>query len=525
MRIIMHECAYCRQIYEYFFKQGNIVSKNRFSLDDNLNIFRKFAVAFSLTVMKKGLNTFLLVLLVVLMLVGMHWLPPFSIGGEGLRQVDLLADVQADSVETTDNKDEKPAEPVFVAYEDTVPEGMTPIEDYRDSLGQCREMDAFYAALDSAGHRTVRIAYFGDSFIEGDILTAALREQLQSEYGGRGVGFVDIQSAIAGFRTTVVGMSRGWQEHCAIGSGSTGFNKNLQGINGRYYIPAPYASIDMRCQSRVYAEHLDTVQRAIVYFTPSDGLTMRCSVNGTDMGEIYTAPDSAENTVEALMLKGKIGRINVGVNGQGRFYGIALEGNKGIVLDCFSMRGSSGYHIGTVPEKTLQRFRELRKYDLIVLHFGLNMASPTVRTYEPFKRKFKECVEVYRRLFPDASLLLVSMNDRDVRESDGKFHTMKGVLDLVETQRTIAQDEHIAFWNLQQAMGGEGSMARLQQEGKANRDYTHINFKGGEVLGKIFFDVLQNGKLNYDLRLKRNAVHPRTITVDNEGKLTEETEE
>ena len=40
--------------------------------------------------------------------------------------------------------------------------------------------------------RPVRIAYFGDSFIEADILTADLREMLQQKYGGCGVGFVDV---------------------------------------------------------------------------------------------------------------------------------------------------------------------------------------------------------------------------------------------------------------------------------------------------------------------------------------------
>ncbi len=32
--------------------------------------------------------------------------------------------------------------------------------------------------------RPVRIAYFGDSFIEADIFTADLREMLQQEFGG-----------------------------------------------------------------------------------------------------------------------------------------------------------------------------------------------------------------------------------------------------------------------------------------------------------------------------------------------------
>ena len=136
------------------------------------------------------------------------------------------------------------------------------------------------------------------------------------------------------------------------------------------------------------------------------------------------------------------------------------------------------------------------------MHFGLNMASPSVKTYVPYQNRFKQCIELYKRIFPKASFLLVSMNDRDVRGADGQFHTMDGVLQLVEAQRQMAEDEDIAFWNLQEAMGGEGSMARLQQEGKANRDYTHINFRGGEVLGKLFFDFLQEEKRKYDGKIE-----------------------
>ena len=46
---------------------------------------------------------------------------------------------------------------------------------------------AFYDTLLYA-RRPVRIAVLGDSFIEGDILTADLREKLQQAYGGGGAG-------------------------------------------------------------------------------------------------------------------------------------------------------------------------------------------------------------------------------------------------------------------------------------------------------------------------------------------------
>ena len=43
-------------------------------------------------------------------------------------------------------------------------------------------MGSFYAALNNSGNKPVRIAVFGDSFIEADILTVNLREMFQKKY-------------------------------------------------------------------------------------------------------------------------------------------------------------------------------------------------------------------------------------------------------------------------------------------------------------------------------------------------------
>ena len=72
------------------------------------------------------------------------------------------------------------------AFVDTCRSGMTCIEDYSDST--LRGMTPFYRALDelAAKPRPVRIAYFGDSFIEADILTADLRAMLRNVMAAAG---------------------------------------------------------------------------------------------------------------------------------------------------------------------------------------------------------------------------------------------------------------------------------------------------------------------------------------------------
>ena len=58
--------------------------------------------------------------------------------------------------------------------------------------------------------RPVRIAFLGDSFVEGDILTADLRERLQSAYSGGGAEFAPMASPLTAFRRTVKTQSKGW---------------------------------------------------------------------------------------------------------------------------------------------------------------------------------------------------------------------------------------------------------------------------------------------------------------------------
>lgn len=467
----------------------------------------------------KANKTFLLILMVVAALVGLYFVPQMSVGKTDLRKVCIWSDVSGDegaqSAANGLNQEDAPAvQPLYKARPDFIPEGMIPIEEIADSMGYNREMDRFYAALDSADSRIVRIAYFGDSFIEGDILSASLRDLLQEKFGGRGVGFVDIHSPNAGFRTTVMEFSEGWDEYTAVDPKERGFDPKLQGINGRYFIPQGTASITMRGQQRVYAEHLDTMYSATLYFTPdSIEPQIEYSINKGEYKPLEPRGSYAEYALDedtdavqskspliARTVNAKFGRINMKVNGGGRYYGLALEGRKGIVLDNFSMRGSVGYHLGMMPMKTLKRFAKLRPYDLIILHYGLNMASPTTRTYKPYCDKFKDCINRIRKAYPQASILLVSISNRDNRTVSGEYATLKGVQELVTAQQEMAKEKKIAFWNLQQAMGGSGSMVKMQQQGQANRDFAHINFQGGKVLGKLFFDVLMNGKMNYDRR-------------------------
>ena len=183
-------------------------------------------------------NTFFLTLIVFSMLTAMFYLPRTTINGTDLRRVNIMSDIQqrnkegkviaevrADSIEgfVEQKIDSAAIEVKKVVYVDSVPDGMVAIEDFADTAGIHREMDHFYSALNEASHRNVNIAYFGDSYIEGDILTMDLRAMLQKRYGGKGAGFIEINCVSADFRRTVSTKRHGSRSYHANERGK-GFN-------------------------------------------------------------------------------------------------------------------------------------------------------------------------------------------------------------------------------------------------------------------------------------------------------------
>jgi len=71
-------------------------------------------------------------------------------------------------------------------------------------------------------------------------------------------------------------------------------------------------------------------------------------------------------------------------------------------------------------------------------------------------------------------------------------------LALLNTQRQIARETGIAFWNVFDAMGGENSMVRFVQSNWASKDYTHMSFRGGREIANALLRALLSEKKFYD---------------------------
>jgi len=452
-------------------------------------------------------RSFLLVLITILILLLLFFLPR-NFFGTLLRRVDILGDIlekdsmgtplaelRMDSLEGLFDSNGMPIEVMKPDYKDSIPSGMVAIEDFADSTGQHREMDKFYRALDESHDRQVRIAFFGDSYIEGDILTSALREYLQSAYGGKGVGWVEISCVSEKFRNTIKNTNEGWQKHYA--TQKTGYIGARASMAGSYFMPSPTGHLTLECQKHQYGSHLSSAEEISIYADMEPSLHISAVLNDS-ISKSFVSDGSIG--MQRLTASGDISKLELTVTGSGTVYGVSFDGKTGICVDNYSLRGGRGLHLNDLSSSILSRTSTLRPYDLIVFEYGLNIASSTQTDYSDYIKDFTPVINMMKQYFPSSSILILGSGDRASSMGGG---TMRGIKELINYQRKMASDNKIAFWDMRASIGGDGAISRLKSKKMAANDLTHINFKGGEFIAQKLFDVLQNGKMNYDRRRVR----------------------
>lgn len=449
-------------------------------------------------------GAFIITLTVIVVLSSLYKLPS-KIFNIPIRKVDMLSDIRYrndtslyDTISSINDSLLK-SKRLSYQYVDTCKNGIECIMDYSDSTN-CG-MSHFYNILDSVEYinRPVRIAVFGDSFIEGDIFTSDLRTKFQQKYGGVGVGFINMSSNIAGFRPTVLHKFNGWKEFSVNDSIYT---QSYLGINSSYYVAEGSGSwVELICSSK-YSPTAGNARKSIIYFDSNNDTTeLRYSVNNGPVNHEYVYGKG----LRQCMVSDDIKSIKwmVGDSCDAVFYGISLEDDSGVQVDNFSLRGSAGYNIMQIPEGKLKAFANLRKYDMIILQYGLNVATEYGSDYSSYHNAMSKVIAKIKRCFRGSSILVMSVGDRKMKDENGDFVTMPGVKNLVKYQELIAADNHVAFWNLYNQflmLGGIDSFVKSEPP-MANLDYTHINFRGGRKLAGLLYEALIYGKDNYDRRI------------------------
>ena len=383
-----------------------------------------------------------------------------------------------------------PQQPV-ISHEDTLK--LIAIEDY-DSTGTA--LAPFYDALREHAHeRPVRVGVLGDSFIEGDIITADLREKFQSLFGGIGVGFVPLSSSVAKYRETVHQTSSEWETYNLIQ-----YKSVPDSIKHRFFISGsisiPYEGASTSFKGSKFRKHIAQCAVARLLFINEGHTAIRFTINDSIERVFY--PDPAPY-VQQIAVKGDIQSVAVSLTQTAGFigYGMMLEGTNGIAVDNYSVRSNSGLPLLVSSTQINHQINKIAPYDLIILEYGLNVISPDVTDYSAYSRSLCRIIEYIKTCFPDAAILVMGVGDRSTLR-DGQFVTMPAVGGMIRAQREAAQKTGVAFWDTFQAMGGEGSMVSFVERKWAAKDYTHIGYAGGRYIARELVRALLSDREIYE---------------------------
>jgi hypothetical protein len=433
---------------------------------------------------------------VVIFLLLLHFVPEGITNSLNIKQIDILSDIRKDTAvfEKAKSLPLLLPPPPPPKQDIPCPMGMVCFEDFSKEKNG---LDKFFKALNKKSGKPVRVAFFGDSYIEGDIFSADLRNCLQGEYGGKGVGFVMPASIVASFRQTVKHSFSSWNSHSVLDSK----DYSKMGISGHYFHPGVNSWVKYSGVKRPHLEYVE--QASLIYLLTEGEATVSYQINGNKTGETVNLKASPRVSKYDIK-KDSIGTIqfNFPADNQNLYvYGVSLQDKTGVIVDNFSLRGSPGTSLKYLPENILKQTDSLLSYDLIILQYGLNVMTANRTNYSSYQKGMQETVEYLKHCFPKSSILLLSVGDRSMRK-DGEYVTMPGVPALVACQQTVCAETGIVFWNLFDAMGGSGSMTEMVRAKRANKDYTHLNFEGGKYLGEILFKSLLFEKKRYD-KLRR----------------------
>lgn len=424
---------------------------------------------------------FLLCIIIIASLLALSVLPKFSLESLTFKKINLLADIaveKVDSVQVAFNDSlVAKQDSVIQLVKETCRPGLTCIEDYS---GDSTALFKFYKALSEIekSARAVRIAFYGDSFIEGDIFCGSFRDSLQSIYGGRGVGFVPITSGVAGFRNTIKHSFDNWRTSSLI---SRTDSTAEYGPAGYCFEPLEGNWVEYRPSRKRFLREFNTVK---LYYKNYKSAAVKFSVN-YDTTESVVPLKKSDQLQEWVYRGKKLKSIKFRFEPHDslRLFGASFEEGSGVYVDNFSLRGNSGISLTGISGSMLRKFNSYRSYRLVILQFGLNMVVEDSLNYKAYVRRMVRVISNLKKSFPQASFLLMSVSDRS-SNSTGKFETMNAIPAMRNAQRMIAQETGIAFWDMFQAMGGENSMVKFvtSKPALAAKDYTHLNFNGGKKL-------------------------------------------
>ncbi len=376
---------------------------------------------------------------------------------------------------------------------DTIPKKTEPVV---QAPIVAKPLERFYAELyklEKGETKNVRIAYFGDSMNDGDLIVQDFRMFFQKEFGGKGVGLVNIYSKSQATRGSVHHKtSRNWRYSTFLKR----LNNDAIGITGYTAYANDTVSKDKKWVQYTgsYTPQKNMLHYPVLYYGKLDSIPSYINIDGsTDSIRLTGKMPLNKQLLSTKTLK----KLKIFFDTHNTpLYAVNFDNHKGIHIDNFSMRGNSGLPLSLLRSDLMHRFDKELGYDLIILQFGTNVISKRKTNFDWYRKAMIKVVNHLKIAFPKADVLVLSVADKS-RKYDTEMQTDSAVYRLIPKQRAYATETNSGYISLYSLMGGKNAMISWVDKGLANKDYTHFNSKGSKKIARLLYDKLLSGYKKY----------------------------
>ena len=359
----------------------------------------------------------------------------------------------------------------------------------------------------------IRILHYGDSQIEGDRITSYIRNELQKQFGGSGIGLftpvlikgtnISMQHKLSGTwnRYTIQSIKNGNIFHKRLGAlMNFGRFAPVNSFDNTMY----YGEINLR-KSNITYQRTRKFKQCRVFYGFNNGPFIAELKYKDQTLDAELIPISRQLNTISWDIDGALDEITISFKGEDSpdIYGIALDDHTGVAVDNIPLRGSSGTDFTRTDLAFLRSMYQKLNTKLIILQFGVNLVPYITEDYSYYEKQFYKQLKTLKGLRPDISIIVIGVSDMS-QNKNGQYVSYPNIEKIRNAQKNAAFKADCAFWDMYEAMGGKNSMPAWVNANPAlaRPDFTHFSWKGSIVISKMFYEALMNDYNEYLKKLK-----------------------
>ncbi|MCU4165298.1 hypothetical protein [Carboxylicivirga caseinilyticus] len=332
-------------------------------------------------------------------------------------------------------------------------------------------------------NEVIRILHFGDSQIEGDRITANLREGFQMRFGGSGPGLNCILDPQRMNPSVWLDNNENWELQ-TIYDRKRDRNRDTYGLLGQYAFLEATNIGEFKISRSPWAEdHSKNYQSIRLFIAPHKGsVFIKGSIKDTEV-----INDTLNASVNLTEINWSFPQISPSLAFQVKsdsaiaVLGVALDSLSGVAVDNIALRGQSSPLLHRTDADLFKAMGEHLNIGMVILQYGTNIIPLERTNYNFYKKILSRQFDLLSEYLPDVPVLFVGIADA-AKSENGETNSYSHLQALRNAQKELALQYGFAYFDLYEAMGGEGSIIKWTQSEPplALTDFVHLSRYGGK---------------------------------------------